>query len=32
MTTQTIVYRCVHPGCRRLCVGWLCQRHREGGK
>jgi hypothetical protein len=23
------VYRCAAPGCRRLCVGWLCQLHRK---
>ena len=26
--TNATVYRCAHPGCRRLCVGWLCERHR----
>ena len=26
---QAATYRCQHPGCKRLCIGWLCAEHRK---
>lgn len=27
---KALIYRCAHPNCNRLCVGWLCNTHRKG--
>lgn len=24
-----LIYRCAQAGCKRLCVGWLCNLHRQ---